>query len=83
MRRLLGLLAAVVSVACVSSTAPSRYCTTAGIDTIGYGPLMQAKDSIIVACIFVIEAESRCYPTPVKRYRATDCVVGTKWKGDH
>jgi hypothetical protein len=80
--RLLGLFAAIALVACVGATDPnrSRYCFYAG-DTSGYGPLMQAKDSIIVACIFVVEPEKKCFDFVVKRTTRSDCIEGTKWKG--
>ena len=72
--------AAVALVACVGVTYPPEYCVTKG-DTTGLGPLFQSKDSVIVACIFTTEPADRCFKSPVKRFTASDCVVGTKWTG--
>jgi hypothetical protein len=80
MRNFLLAFLAVALVACVSSTGPHRYCASKG-DTTGLGPLIQAKDSLIVACIFTTELADKCYPTPVSRFTRADCVEGTKWKG--
>lgn len=78
----LGMLL-VALVACVSATEPTQdrtYCLYAG-DTIGLGPLMQAKDSVVVACIWIQETQTRCYRKPVHRLSNAGglCVEGQKF----
>lgn len=69
--------------ACGSVTDPnarSADCAYPG-DTIGYGPLIQVADSLILSCIWLTETKTRCYLSPVTLYGTKDCVPGEKWKG--
>ena len=80
-----GALAAAVVWACGTATEPGRSssCYYPG-DTIGYAPLVQLKDSLILECFFVTEpdtAKVRCYTHIVPKFGTKDCVVGEKWKG--
>lgn len=86
MRFFLLCLSAAVAVACGSATEPGRdnaHCLYPG-DTTGYAPLIQTADSLIVACFWILETDTRvrCYVGTVTKFSAaTDCVVGEKWKG--
>jgi hypothetical protein len=81
MRNFLLCFCAVATLACRSGTEPSGVNCTAPGDTIGYAPLIQKADSLILHCFWLLEDKNRCFTSKPTTYTASDCTVGQKWKG--
>lgn len=82
MRSFLLCFVAVALFACVEYTGPRQFCALKG-DTTGLAPLYQAKDSVVVACLFTVEPRDVCYGKPVRLWTRADCTEGTKWPGPY